>query len=275
MLDQRATQLLEAALTHEGRIVALTGAGISAASGIPTFRGPEGYWTTGSEVYTPQQLATRATFRRRPEEVWSWYLWRLTVCRDAEPNAAHAAMVRLEQALGDRFLLVTQNVDGLHQRAGSSTERTYAIHGHLERMRCAANCHAALHPVPVELPPKARGTGLTQDERTQLTCPRCGDWMRPHVLWFDETYDEEHFRFDSALGAAQDASLVLTVGTSAATNLPTLVVQTAVNAGASLIDVNPDANPFGELAARLPNGVAVDLPAGEALPLLIEGIVAR
>ena len=274
-LDPRAAEIVETALERGGLLLVLTGAGISAASGIPTFRGPEGYWTVGSEVYTPERLATSATFRRQPEQVWGWYLWRLGVCRAAAPNAAHEALVELERLLGERFLLVTQNVDGLHQRAGSSPQRTYPIHGHLERMRCADACHRDLRPVPEDLPPKDRDEPLTEVERERLTCPRCGGWMRPHVLWFDEVYDEEHFRFDSSLRAAEHAALLVTVGTSGATNLPMLIVQTAVQAGAALLDVNPDLNPFGELADRLPEGLAVRAPATDALPALRDHLGAR
>jgi NAD-dependent deacetylase len=121
-----------------GLIVFLTGAGISAESGVPTFRGPEGYWRVGSRHYQPTELATAAAFAQIPEEVWRWYLYRRAVCRVAEPNAAHLALVEAERRLGERFLLVTQNVDGLHGRAGSSAARTYQIHGNIDFCRCAA-----------------------------------------------------------------------------------------------------------------------------------------
>ena len=100
----------------------LTGAGVSAESGIPTFRGREGYWTVGSTEYHPQEMATLQAFEAMPEEVWRWYLYRLGACREAQPNQAHRAIVRLEERLGDRFCLITQNVDGLHLRAGSSPD---------------------------------------------------------------------------------------------------------------------------------------------------------
>src|SRR5215207_6618704 len=132
--------LLRDALGRSGLIVFLTGAGISAESGIPTFRGKEGYWTVGSTEYHPQELATSTAFRRMPWAVWAWYLYRRRVCRAAAPNDAHRALVRAEASLGDRFLLITQNVDGLHRRAGSSAERTYEIHGNIELARCADAC---------------------------------------------------------------------------------------------------------------------------------------
>src|SRR5215831_9378621 len=100
------------ALAREGGVVVLTGAGISAESGIPTFRGKEGYWTVGAREYHPQELATHEAFRAMPWEVWAWYLYRRSVCRRAHPNPGHEALTRIAVALPDRFALVTQNVDG-------------------------------------------------------------------------------------------------------------------------------------------------------------------
>ncbi len=117
-MEPRLAEILEDVRRASGKVVALTGAGISAESGIPTFRGTDGYWVVGSRNYMPQEMATREMFERAPEEVWRWYLYRFGVCRHAAPNAGHAALVRLERALGDRFTLVTQNIDGLHRRAG-------------------------------------------------------------------------------------------------------------------------------------------------------------
>ena len=127
----------------------LTGAGISAESGIPTFRGPEGYWRVGSRNYRPMELATREAFERMPEEVWRWYLYRRAVCRAAAPNPAHRALVDAERRLGDRFLLVTQNVDGLHRRAGSDPARTFEIHGNIDLWRCADDCADGARPAPI------------------------------------------------------------------------------------------------------------------------------
>src|SRR5690606_22392762 len=114
----------------------LTGAGISAESGIPTFRGPEGYWRVGSTNYRPEELATFAAYSAMPDVVWGWYLYRRGVCRAASPGPGHMALARAEEVLGDGFHLITQNVDGLHLRAGNSPERTYAIHGMIDFFRC-------------------------------------------------------------------------------------------------------------------------------------------
>jgi NAD-dependent deacetylase len=258
---------LRARLRGDGRLVVMTGAGISAESGIPTFRGVEGYWTVGSAVYQPEEMATAAMFARQPEAVWSWYLYRRAVCRAARPNAGHLALVELERALGDRFLLITQNVDGLHLRAGSSLARTYQIHGNIDTARCAARCGRPPAPLPADLPPKGKGEPLTDVERRALRCA-CGGWTRPHVLWFDECYDEEHFRFDSSRRAAMTASVLVVVGTSGATNLPMQVGAAAAAAGALIIDVNLEPNPFSHIAERA-GGAFLQGPAGIVLPRVV------
>jgi len=255
-----------------GSLTVLTGAGISAESGIPTFRGPEGYWTIGSTHHQPTEMATNAMFRRHPEAVWSWYLHRLGVCRAASPNAGHRAVVALEQTFGDAFRLITQNVDGLHTRAGSSLERTHAIHGNLELVRCAAACSDELLPFPDHVHPVAKGEPVPQATFDTLVCPRCGARQRPHVLWFDETYDETWFRWNSSLSTAETTDLLITVGTSGATNLPTQVVWTAARHGAAIVDVNPTDNPFADLARRVPRGWALPGAAGEVLPALLDAL---
>jgi NAD-dependent deacetylase len=248
--------------------VVLTGAGISAESGIPTFRGKEGYWTVGSKEYHPQEMATFAMFSREPEEVWSWYLYRRGVCRGAGPNDGHRAVVRMEKALEDRFLLITQNVDGLHLRAGNSLERTFQIHGNIDYARCSKECGRPISPLPEGLT-KERGEKLTEQDGEQLRC-ECGAWARPHVLWFDECYDEEHFRFNSSLQAAATASVLLVVGTSGATNLPMQVGQMALATGATIVDVNPDPNPFSMMAERADHGHFLQGPSGAYLPRMAE-----
>lgn len=250
-----------------GRVVVLSGAGISAPSGIPTFRGPEGYWTVGSRVYRPMELATMAAFREQPREVWRWYLHRKGVCNRAQPNAAHVALAQLEEALGDRFTLITQNVDGLHLRAGNSLGRTLQIHGNTDYMRPLVGA-PGMYPVPEDLPVIERDTPLDEGTWARLVTPD-GRRTRPHVLWFDEYYDETHFRADSALAAAAKADLMIVVGTAGATNLPHQCVDAAVGRAAGLIDINPSANPFGELAAALPTGVSLREPAEKALPRLV------
>jgi NAD-dependent deacetylase len=262
---------LAAALEDGGRVVVLTGAGVSAESGIPTFRGKDGFWTVGSKVYHPQEMATQAAFRAMPDDVWHWYLCRLGGARSAEPNAAHRALVELERALGDRFLLVTQNVDGLHLRAGSTPERTYQIHGNVDFMRCSAEHGAELVPMPYDVLPVAEDAPLPEPVRGRLVCPRCGARTRPHVLWFDEYYDEELFRFQSSLRAAATCALLVTIGTSGVTNLPDQMIMAARRAGALLIDVNPEEGPFAQVAQSA-GGLWLAGAATERVPPLAEAI---
>lgn len=259
---------------QKGRLVVLTGAGISADSGIPTFRGKDGYWVVGTDEYQPQQMATFAMFSRQPEAVWSWYLYRRTICRAAEPNASHHALVELEGLLGDRFLLITQNVDGLHLRAGSSRERTYQIHGNIDFARCVKP-PSDPWALPVDLPPKAKGRGLTEGERELLCGGPCSGWARPHVLWFDECYDDRYFHFTASLEAAAAASILLVVGTSGATNLPMQVGVTALRRGATLIDINPEPNPFSRLAEESPDGAFLQGGGGDFLPLILDALRDR
>jgi NAD-dependent deacetylase len=267
-MGEKLARILRDVRERNGKVLVLTGAGISAESGIPTFRGSEGYWVVGSRNYMPQEMATREMFDEAPDEVWRWYLYRFGACRDARPNAGHDAIVALERALGDRFTLVTQNIDGLHRRAGS--RRVYCIHGDAAWVRCASECGLGV----VDLPPLVpRGNEpLTSMERSALRCARCGGWLRPHVLWFDEYYDEEHYRMDSALRAAAAADLLLVVGTSGATNLPMQIGELAFRRGAALVDVNPEPNPFSQLAERTAAGFFARGSACERLPAIVAGL---
>jgi NAD-dependent deacetylase len=257
------------ALQQSGPVLWLTGAGISAESGIPTFRGKEGYWRVGSRNYHPQELATFQAFTERPDDVWSWYLYRRSVCRAAAPNAAHRALAALEPALAARFLLVTQNVDGLHLRAGNSFDRTYQIHGNIDFMRCAQECSAELLPLPEEIDERwDKGRPLRPGERQRLVCPRCGARTRPHVLWFDEYYDEPRFRFESSLSAAQRASMLIVVGTAGTTNLPLQIAALAARRGIPLVAINLHPSPFTELAETVERGHVLEGEAGTWVPAL-------
>ncbi len=259
--------VLEETVRNPGGITVLTGAGISAESGIPTFRGPEGYWTVGSAVYRPEEMATWAMFSRKPEEVWRWYLYRLGVCRRAEPNTGHRALVGMEHLLGERFTLITQNVDGLHLRAGNSRERTLEIHGNLNFMRCAVACDDAVYPIPDTVLPTREEEGLRLSALPR--CPRCGALARPHVLLFDECYNEIHYHLDSALSAAAQTTLLIVVGTSGATNLPNQVARLVFQRGGVIVDVNPNTNPFAELARRNEQGFICQGTAAAVLPELL------
>jgi len=229
-----ARRLLAAA----GSLAVLTGAGISAESGIPTFRGPGGLWRN----FRPEELATPEAFARDPRTVWAWYLWRRGLIDAAEPNAGHRALVALEQR-HERFTLITQNVDGLHDRAGS--RRILKVHGDLWHARCTVCAYqrkdrALAYPA---LPPP---------------CPECGAPLRPGVVWFGESLPR--IVWAEAERAVAQADLLLVVGTSAQVYPAAGLIDLARCA----IEVNPAATPFSSRVA-----VALAGGAGEILPALV------
>ncbi len=219
----RAREKIEEA----ARIAVLTGAGISAPSGIPTFRDPGGLW----ENFKIEDYATPEGFARNPEEVWRWYAWRYRKIREAEPNEAHRLLAELERKKGDGFLLVTQNIDGLHQRAGS--KRVIELHGSIHLARCTVCDYRAELPPPEDLaiPPK---------------CPRCGALLRPDVVWFGELLPPG--AFEAAVAAFRSADVALVVGTSAVVEPAASLGRLAKHAGAYLIEVNPEETPLTPLA---------------------------
>jgi NAD-dependent deacetylase len=250
------------------QIIALTGAGISAESGIPTFRGEDGYWKIGSMNYTPMEMATVEKFRNYPWEVWHWYLTRIYKHRSAQPNDGHRALVELEKLLGERFQLITQNVDGLHLKAGNSPEKVYEIHGNLNYMRIFDSSRPSLLPMPdfdEELDPKEP---LPEEVKSKLR-DEAGNLMRPHVLWFDEIYNEELYRSESALKAAQEADLLLTIGTTGATSLPAVILKTVAQNGGTIIDINPEVTWFSDYA-MISGGYHLKGPSGVFLPKLMK-----
>jgi len=275
---ERIGEAMVCAMETGELVTVLTGAGVSAESGIPTFRGSEGYWTVGSRNYQPSDIATQSMFREDPREVWKWFLFRRGVCMDAVPNPGHLAITRMEAAFRDRFRLITQNVDGLHLRAGSTAERTYQVHGNLNYMRCARECSPSAWPIPKAMPRKARGDGLSEAEWQMLTCPTCGAIARPHVLLWDEYYDEQHYRFQSSLGVASNTCLLIVVGTTGGTNLPHHVAAGVLRRGGTIIDVNIQSNVFSDAAQRSAGGGFLQGSSGDILPELadiVDSSVAR
>jgi NAD-dependent deacetylase len=227
---------------REARSVAvLTGAGISAESGVPTFRGPGGLW----RQYRPEELATPEAFRRDPRLVWEWYDWRRQRIAQARPNAGHEALVRLERSK-PRFWLITQNVDGLHERAGS--RRVIKLHGDIWLVRCVA-CGREQRdervPLP-ELPPRCA----------------CGGLLRPGVVWFGEALPPG--TWEAAEQAVREAEVLLVVGTSAVVYPAAGLIPLAQACGARVIEVNPEETP---MSARL--DCSLRGPAGVILPALI------
>ncbi|WP_375562017.1 NAD-dependent deacetylase [Bernardetia sp. OM2101] len=236
---------LKQAINSNKRITFLVGAGISAESGIPTFRGTEGYWKVGSTNYQPQEIGTYQMFLKQPLEVWKWFLFRNTVCRAANPNSGHHALVEIEQMLGDNFALITQNVDGLHIRAGNTYHRMYPIHGDLNYARCSKECSKELYPFPNI--PKQREEDLTKQEIKLLKCKKCNEFLRPHVLWFDEFYNEEYYKAESALKIAEDTEVLFIIGTSGATNLPHRIFKIALLNRAVVVVIDIASNIFSEV----------------------------
>lgn len=268
-MEPSLEKLLKAFVHSEKAITILTGAGISAESGIPTFRGPEGYWTVGSQEYRPQEMATHRMFLNNPHEVWKWYLYRLSVCARAEPNPGHLAVAGMERLFGGRFHLITQNVDNLHIRAGNTPERTFQIHGNIFLMRCAGDCEESLTPVPSVFESWTRERDLTPADTALLCCPSCGGPARPHVLWFDEVYDEPFYRLTSTLNVARNTDLLIVAGTSGTTNLPNKVAwEVSRRHTAVIVDINIDVNPFAALATRQ-GGFAVKDASGLVLPEIL------
>lgn len=236
------------ALEAAQRIVVLTGAGVSAESGIPTFRDPlTGLW----QRFDPAELASAHGFRRHPALVWGWYEWRRMKVLHAQPNPAHLALARLA-ARKPQMTLITQNVDDLHERAGSTD--VVHLHGSLHRPRCFACAREPETPLPVPNEPQ-EGRELEPPR-----CQHCGGRLRPGVVWFGESLPPAALA--RAFQAAGEAQLLMVVGTSGvvypAAELPAI----ARRAGARIVHVNPH--------LQLEDGDwGIAGAAGEVLPRLI------
>jgi NAD-dependent deacetylase len=228
-------------LSEVKRLVVLTGAGISVESGIPTFRGPEGLWRT----FRPEQLATPQAFQRDPLLVWEWYDWRRGKIAPARPNPGHEALVRLEARIPD-FLLLTQNVDGLHRLAGS--RRLLEIHGSIWEVRCL-ECGRVIEDRRVPLPLLPH-------------CELCGGLLRPNVVWFGESLNPDILR--RAEAALIQSQVVMVVGTSAVVQPAASFALWARQSGAKIAEINPDPTP---LTAHC--DFALTGQAGEILPRLL------
>ena len=200
-------------------VTVLTGAGVSAESGVPVFRGQEGLWKN----YRPEDLATPVAFARDPELVWQWYHWRRCTVRNASPNPAHAALVDLENEV-THFTLITQNVDGLHLEAGS--RNVLQIHGNINRARCSI-CPASIY---------------LDDEEGLVMCPECGALMRPDVVWFGESLDP--VLLVSAQTASRNAGFFLVAGTSGVVQPAATLAYTALSNGSYVLEVNLDPTPL-------------------------------
>jgi NAD-dependent deacetylase len=225
-------------------IAVLTGAGVSAESGIPTFRGEGGLW----RQFRAEDLATPEAFARDPKLVWEWYDWRRQKVAACRPNPAHHALAQLE-ARAAEFLLVTQNIDDLHRQAGS--RRLAELHGNIWRVRCTREGTVRdLPEVPLrEIPPRCA----------------CGALLRPDIVWFGEMLPAE--ALERAMAAAQACDTFLVVGTSALVQPAASLPMLAKEHGAAVIEVNPDPTPLSRLV-----DVSLQGKAGEVLPALLAAL---
>ncbi len=222
-------------------LVVLTGAGISAESGVPTFRGEDGLW----RKHRAEELATPYAFQTNPKLIWEWYDWRRGIIAKTEPNPGHTAIAEMEQVF-PHFSLITQNVDGLHRRAGNT--KIIEIHGNLWQTRCVREGKVGEDyrvPLP-EIPPKCE----------------CGALLRPHVVWFGESLDQEDLARSYRL--IEECNLLLVVGTSAVVQPVASFPVEAKRQGAFVVEVNIDSSPISSLV----NGSLLG-KAGEILPALL------
>ncbi|MHA1854286.1 MAG: SIR2 family NAD-dependent protein deacylase [Candidatus Heimdallarchaeaceae archaeon] len=235
----------------EKSVVAITGAGISKASGMPTFRGKDGMWNQ----YRAEDLATPDAFKRNPVLVWDWYRARMRILLNAKPNPAHYALVKLEQSnllLG----LITQNVDGLHEIAGNS--KLVEIHGRIRYARCTA-CNTFL---------RWDNEKYAQDDGTVPSCPSCSKQLRPDVVWFGEMLNQE--KWQQAIQWCNNAKLMLVIGTSGVVQPVASLPHIAKRNKAKIIEFNIEPTPLSTLA-----DYSVFGPAESTLPHFVSELVRR
>jgi NAD-dependent deacetylase len=236
---------LMTALRDARHVCVLTGAGISAESGVPTFREAQrGLW----EKYDPLQLATPDAFEANPELIWNWYRWRRELVSSAQPNAGHVALAQLA-GLFSRFTLITQNVDGLHQRAGN--KHVIEFHGNLFEDRCHYEGCIVSH----------------QDNADVPVCPNCGGYLRPGVVWFGEAIPES--ALNQSFAAAADCDVFLSIGTSSLVYPAAGLAEIAKENRAIVAEINP--NPTLQ-ASAFDHSIAAN--AGAVLPKMLELLTA-
>jgi NAD-dependent deacetylase len=242
-METSINSLLQA-LKNAERVAVLTGAGVSAESGIPTFRGADGLWKN----HQATELATPEAFAKDPELVWEFYNWRRRLIGQKTCNPAHTALARLEHLIPD-FTLITQNVDGLHLLAGS--RHLLEIHGNIWRVRCTRCGKETLNRTP--------------DMGRRPTCAACGGLLRPGVVWFGESLNPQILH--QAVEAAEKCQIMLVVGTSSVVQPAASLALSAKSRGAMLAEINLERTPNSNLMDRVLTG-----KAGEILPVLAEGL---
>ncbi len=249
-MESWQSKLVEAAhcLQEVHRLVVFTGAGVSRESGIATFRDADGAWSK----YDPHIFATQEGFRRYPQEVWQWYNSRRREILQAGPNPAHHAIAGLESLI-DQVVVVTQNIDGLHSRAGNHT--VLELHGSFQKFRCSANCQGS--PTPLAEPPL--------DLESPPPCPHCGAMVRPAVVWFGENLPQDIWK--AAVNESLNCDAMLIVGTSGTVEPAASLPPYAKHYGAYVIEINPEPTPLSGLAH-----VQLSGPAGTVTPALVESL---
>ena len=231
-------------LRQAQRVAVLTGAGVSAESGVATFRGSGGLW----EGYRIEEVATPSAFERDPSLVWRFYNMRRTQLWTVKPNAGHVALAQMEQRWGsDRFTVITQNVDGLHRAAGS--RHVLELHGNLTRVRCTGCGHIEERP--------------NEDLPALPHCDDCRAILRPDIVWFHEMLPEDVWQ-EAAL-ATGECDCFLVVGTSAVVYPAAGLIDAARAVGATVMEINLEATP-----ATRPGTIALRGKSGEILPRLLE-----
>jgi NAD-dependent deacetylase len=226
-------------------IAVLTGAGVSAESGIPTFRDAQtGLWAQ----YRPEDLATPAAFERNPRLVWDWYAWRAELARQARPNPGHYALAKMQQHV-PQFTLITQNVDGFHQLAGSTG--VIELHGNLTRSKCSRE--------------DVVFNQWAASDETPPHCPRCGAYLRPDVVWFGERLPPA--ALEEAAQAANACDVFFSIGTSSLVEPAASLARMALQHGAAVVEVNLTVTPLTSQATFVLHGVS-----GEILPALIKTV---
>lgn len=246
----QALSALTACLDAGGHLAVLTGAGVSKESGIPTFRdAQEGLWAN----FNPEDLATREGFMKNPRMVWEWYDFRRNKVWDAQPNPGHYAFAELEKRF-PRFTLITQNIDNLHQRAGS--QNVLELHGNIFRYKCLERNH----PVSLDL--------LSDSDASPPHCPQCNSYVRPDVVWFGEMLPEAVIA--KAFQAADTCDVMIVAGTSGVVHPAASIPVNAKEASAVVIEVNP------EMSALTPFVVDHFLqgPSGAILSELVQALDA-
>lgn len=258
--------LVQALRSTPGPVLVVTGAGISLASGIPTFRGPDpgAVWTRDVT-----ELGTVRYFSEEPEGSWSWYLSRFDKVLGAKPNAGHTALVDLERWCAARqtpFLLVTQNIDGLHRDAGAT--EVVEVHGSAKKVRCAGTgCRYGAPRGSLDRDAVCLDAFRARPHRdTVPRCPACGDFLRQHVLWFDEFYNgHEDYQWKRALRASEESALVLFVGTSFSVGVTEQVLSSAQDRGVPVFNVDPAGAPLQGITL-------IAEPSEQALPRLLQAL---